>query len=174
MKFKLIICGIIPIFWVQLVFPGDDAYLQELKKTIDEVNASVDATVKSVEDAIEKDNVETELNARLALLEPEITRAMITTGIRDNQPVNDLTVLDEPRKRLFFYTELVGMANRRLQHRWYYKNQEVGIEDIVPRSQHWRAISGIQLDDRQGQWAVELVDEENTVLVHKELVYWVR
>lgn len=159
---------------MQPVFAQDDEYLQELKKTVDKVNASVDATVKSVEDAIEKDSSETEENAKLALLRPKIMRAMFTTGIRDNQPVNDLTVLVESRKRLFFYTELLGMANRRLQHRWYYNNQEVGVEDIVPRKQRWQVVSRMQLDDREGQWAVELVDEANTVLLRKELVYWVR
>ena len=171
MKFNLIIYGIIPIFWVQPADAQGDEYLQELKKTIDKVNASVDATVKSVEDAIEKDNSETQDNARLALLGPRIERAVFTTGIRDHQPVNDLSMLTEPRKRLFFYAELLGMANRRLQHRWYYQNQEIGVEDILPKKQRWQVISRIQLDNRQGQWAVELVDEENTVLLRRELIY---
>ena len=51
-------------------------------------------------------------------VEPEAARALFTTGVRNHEPVNVLTELKQRRQMLFFYTELLGMANRRLRHRW--------------------------------------------------------
>lgn len=166
--------GIVAILLYQPVLAQDDAYVEALKQKVEKVNASVNATIKSLADALESDQDEAKpgnKNNTKNPVEPEIARAIFTTGVRDHEPVNEINELKKPRKLLFFFTELMGMTNRQLEHRWYYENEPVGVELIQPKSPRWRVASRVLLEDRFGMWAVEVVDENGEVLLRKEIIY---
>lgn len=160
----------IVVFSQQPAIARNDDYIKVLEKTISEVNASVNATLKLVEEALEEPGQD----APKPPVKPEVLRVMFTTGIRDNEPVNNLSELTETKKLLFFYTDLAGMANRRLEHHWYYDNEQLAVEQIVPRQQRWQAFSRMQLHRREGLWAAELVNEDGQVMQRKELVYTIK
>ena len=63
------------------------------------------------------------------------------------------------------------MENRQLQHRWYFDGKEVSVKSIVPQDSRWRVVSQVQLEDRYGQWAAELVDDSDELLVRREIIY---
>ncbi len=173
-KFKSIVCGIVAIFLAQPVQAQDDAYVEALKEKAKSVNATINATMESIAKAIEsEENGQGGGNKGPAktVVRPKVARALFTAGVRDLEPVNELSKIDKPQKILFFFTELLGMTNRHLEHRWYYENEPVGIEKINPQSPRWRSVSRVLLEDRRGLWAVELVDENENVLVRKEIVY---
>jgi hypothetical protein len=100
-----------------------------------------------------------------------VARALFTTGVRQYEPVNALTELKRRRKTLFFYTELLGMENRQLKHRWYFDGKEVSVTSIVPQAPRWRVVSHVQLEDRYGRWAAELVNDSDELLVRREILY---
>lgn len=169
--------GFVAILLSQSVLAQDDAYVEALKQKVEKVNASVNATIESLADAVKNDQVESKAgngNTPNNPVKPEIARALFTTGVREYEPMNELNELNElkrPREILFFFTELLGMANRQLEHRWYYENEPVGVELIQPKSSRWRVASRVLLEDRLGMWAVEVVDENDEVLLRKEIIY---
>lgn len=173
-KFKIILLGIILIFPVSSVFADNEDYLHALEKTIRAVNASVEATVKSIEEAVD---MEAEQQATMdsdaveRYIEPQIVRAVFTTGIRDNEPVNELDVLSEQKKLLFFFTELHGMKNRKLEQRWIYEGQEQTVAAITPDRGYWTGVSRMALRDRYGQWVFEIFDEAGNLMIQKKLSY---
>lgn len=166
--------GIVAILLFQPVLAQDDAYVEALKQKVENVNASVNAVIESLADVVKSDQPGSKPANKIALhnpVEPEISRALFTTGVREYEPMNELNELKKPRKILFFFTELLGMANRQLEHRWYFENEPVGVELIQPQSSRWRVVSRVLLADRLGLWAVEVVDETGEVLLRKEIVY---
>ena len=166
--------GIVAILLSQPVLAQDDAYVEALKQKVENVNALVNATIESLADAVKSDQVESKPGNGNTLnnpVKPEIARALFTTGVREYEPVNELNELKKHREILFFFTELLGMADRQLEHRWYYENEPVGVELIQPKSSRWRVVSRVLLEDRFGMWAVEVVDENDEVLLRKEIIY---
>jgi len=173
-KCMSIVYWIILILICQSALAQNDAFVEALKQKVENVNAQVDATFESIADAFKSEQVKSTLAKKKTQenpVEAEISRALFTTGIRDEEPVNELYELKRTRKLLFFFTEILGMTNRQLEHRWYYEDQQVKVETIHPLSPQWRVVSRVQLEDRFGMWAVEVVDENDKVLLRKEILY---
>jgi hypothetical protein len=174
-KFKRIIAVLVAVFWCIAAEAKDDRYLDQLEKTVADVNASLNATLKQLKHAVDSGPAEelpvTPEAVVAENVEPEIIQAVFTTGIRDNEPVNVLEALNEPTNHLYFYTELAGMGDRHLLHRWYYRDSEVAVQAVNPRRQYWQAFSRMELEGREGLWVAELVDEDGVVLQRRELDY---
>ena len=75
-------------------------------------------------------------------------------------------------KRLYLFTELKGYAGQVIQHRWYYQNELKTTATLTIEDSPWRTYSeNWLLDDQQGDWRVEIVDQRQQVLYQYSFSY---
>ncbi len=100
-----------------------------------------------------------------AALADNVARAQFTSGISDREPADKLDPIPGDRGEITFFTELRGLDGRTVTHRWVYGGEtqaEVSFNVGGPR---WRVWSSKQLlPDWHGEWAVEVIDEDGSVL----------
>ena len=100
---------------------------------------------------------------------PHVTRALLAANIAEREPVAVIDTasplqLDSPTA-LFFFTELRDLNGSRVAHRWYHNGTMVKERPIDVGAIRWRTWSRHVLDDLSGgDWKVELVDSQGTVL----------
>ncbi len=106
------------------------------------------------------------------LAESGVVRAVITTEVVDREPVNDLQNLQISDERAYFFTELRGMSEQSITHRWIYDGAVTAEIDFHIGGPRWRVWSskGIAVQQR-GQWLVEVVDGMGNVIHQKTFDY---
>ena len=104
--------------------------------------------------------------------EAEVARAIITSGVVDREPVDDLEHLNISDERAYFFTELRGMAGQRVTHRWIYADEVTAEVDLNVGGPRWRAWSSKSIMGHQrGEWLVEVVNAEGAVIHQKRFQY---
>ncbi len=102
----------------------------------------------------------------------EVARTVVTTGVTDREPVNDLQKVPAEDQKVFFFTELRGMKGESVTHVWK-RNGEVMAEvkfDVGgPRWRVWSSKN--MLPDWTGAWTVEVVGADGKVMASKEFTY---
>jgi hypothetical protein len=102
----------------------------------------------------------------------EVARTIITTGVTDREPVNDLQQVPAEDQKVFFFTELRGMKGESVTHVWK-RNGEVMAEvkfDVGgPRWRIWSSKN--MLPDWTGAWTIEVTDSSGKVIATKEFTY---
>ncbi|HPG25280.1 MAG TPA: DUF2914 domain-containing protein [Myxococcota bacterium] len=95
-----------------------------------------------------------------------------TTGIRDREPIDQVSFVRTEIELIYFFTELRDRTDERIVHRWSYAGEilsEVPFEVDGPR---WRVWSSKQLRaDQHGDWTVVVVDEQGEVLAAETFRY---
>lgn len=56
----------------------------------------------------------------------EVKRAQFCSGVAEREPMDELATLAAPAEKVFFFTELVGMAGKTVTHRWSLDGQAMG------------------------------------------------
>ncbi|MBE0510644.1 MAG: DUF2914 domain-containing protein [Gammaproteobacteria bacterium] len=110
--------------------------------------------------------------AAQAEAEAEVARAIISTGVVDREPVDDLEHLNISDERAYFFTELRGMAGQRVSHRWSHAGEVQAEVDFNVGGPRWRVWSnkGI-MGHQRGEWLVEVVNAEGEVIHQKRFQY---
>ncbi|UCH85053.1 MAG: DUF2914 domain-containing protein [Candidatus Latescibacterota bacterium] len=102
-----------------------------------------------------------------------LKRAMFTTAVEDREPVGSVDSLSTASEQIMFFTEIVGLDGHTVTHRWVQGGEvraEVPINVGGPR---WRAYSSKKmLPTWVGEWVVEVVDTDGSVLGKKSFVYY--
>ena len=94
-----------------------------------------------------------------------IVRALLTTGIENREPVDEIVSINKNQERIYFFTEIVGMEGKLVKHRWEYKGKIMGEVDINVGSPKWRCYSSKNiLPAWTGIWTVSVVDDQDNVL----------
>jgi hypothetical protein len=94
-----------------------------------------------------------------------VTRALLTTGIQDREPVDEIISLDKNHGRIYYFTEFVNMKGETVSHRWEYKDKVMAEVNINIASPRWRAYSSKNIKPEwTGIWTVSVVDENGKVL----------
>ena len=102
----------------------------------------------------------------------EVKRAQFCTGIAEREPLDDLTTLAAPAEKVFFFTELIGMAGKTVTHKWSLDGQAMGEVAISVGADRWRCYSTKTLASTMaGTWKVEVVDDAGNKLAEKTLTY---
>ena len=95
----------------------------------------------------------------------EVARAAFATAVVDREPVDTLDKLPADRQKIYFFTELRGMAGQTATHRWEHAGRvqaEVQFEVKGPR---WRVWSSKNLPpDATGEWKVSVINGNGEVI----------
>jgi len=104
--------------------------------------------------------------------EGTISRAQFTSAVLDREPVDEITNIDSSTGSVFFFTEFRNFEGTAASHRWIY-NGEVKFEIAFKiRGSRWRVYSQKTLPaEWLGDWKVEIVTENGTVLAAHNLVH---
>lgn len=102
------------------------------------------------------------------------SRIVLTTQMRNLEPGRPVgRQVPYPQvKRLYLFTELKGYAGEVIQHRWYHQNMLKTTATLTIEDSPWRTYSeNWLLDDQQGPWRVEIVDQSQKVLFEYSFTY---
>jgi hypothetical protein len=114
-----------------------------------------------------------EVKQAAVVVSNHLKRALFTTGIVKREPVDDIDSLTTDTERIYFFTEVAGLQDKTIRHRWIYDN-EVRMElPIAIGGPNWRVYSIKRLPSAwTGEWTVLVVDEDGNVLGKKKLMYY--
>ncbi|WP_127477624.1 DUF2914 domain-containing protein [Sulfurivermis fontis] len=101
-----------------------------------------------------------------------VARAVVTSGINEREPVDELNQVAGEMTQVYFFTELRGMQGQRVLHRWVHNDTvmaEVGFDVNGPRWRVWSSKN--MMPEWAGTWMVNVVDANGEVLVSREFSY---
>lgn len=95
-----------------------------------------------------------------AVPDGSVSRAQFTTAVEDREPVDQVLVLHEPVRQVYFFTDLRHLEGRTITHRWEFEGQEVAQKSFNVGGPRWRVFSSKTLQPGQyGEWSVTVVDQ---------------
>jgi hypothetical protein len=104
----------------------------------------------------------------LVQAEGSVARAIVTTGVADREPVNDLERVLAGNEKVIFFTELREMQGQTVKHRWSRAGEQVAEVEFHVGGPRWRVWSSKNLlPEWAGEWRVEVLDSEGNVLSEK-------
>jgi Protein of unknown function (DUF2914) len=102
-----------------------------------------------------------------------VLRTQFTTAIKDREPVDNLTELNNgTAERIYCFTELGNLTGQVVTHSWEYRGQvveETQFHVESPRSRVWS--SRLLTPDRPGSWTVIIMSAAGKVLAERTLDY---
>jgi hypothetical protein len=112
------------------------------------------------------------LLAGAAQAEGSVARAIVTTGVADREPVNDLERVMAGNQKVLFFTELRGMEGQTVKHRWSHGDESLAEVEFKVGGPRWRVWSSKNLmPEWAGEWKVEVVDSADNVVSEKSFSY---
>ena len=101
-----------------------------------------------------------------------VARAQFTTALVDREPRDELEALPNDQERVWFFTELTGLAGETVTHRWEWNGQVMAEVSFDVGADRWRTFSSKNLQPLWlGDWRVTVVDSQERVLSTKTLRY---
>lgn len=102
----------------------------------------------------------------------EVKRAQFCSAVTEREPADDLSTLAAPADKVFFFTELVGMAGKTVTHKWSHDGTAMGDVAITVGADRWRCYSTKTLAaGMTGTWTVTVVDDAGATLAEKSITY---
>ena len=100
-----------------------------------------------------------------------ISRAVLTTGISEREPVDVLKESIEQtefHEKLFFFTEVRKLKGQTISHLWFHQDQLMAEIPLTISADRYRTYSSKNIMPSQtGQWRVEAVTEQGELLAQK-------
>jgi hypothetical protein len=100
-----------------------------------------------------------------------ISRAVLTTGISEREPVDVLKESIEQtqfQEKLFFFTEVRKLKGQTISHLWFHQDQLMAEISLSISADRYRTYSSKNIMPSQtGQWRVEAVTEQGELLAQK-------
>ena len=110
--------------------------------------------------------------ARMAFNPGSVARAVVTTGVKDREPVDHVDVVNNTIDRVVFFTELRDMAGQRVVHRWMHDGKVMAKVAFDVGGPRWRVWSSKHLEpDWLGTWTVQVVNVAGDVVDSKSFTY---
>jgi Protein of unknown function (DUF2914) len=102
-----------------------------------------------------------------------VARTAFTTAIVEREPVNNLQRVPGNISRLYFFSDLRGLAGEIVTHHWIYNDTLMAkVTFKVGAAQRWRVYSSKNLLAKwQGQWQVQVKDASGAILESKKFEY---
>lgn len=95
-----------------------------------------------------------------------VARAIFTSAIVDREPVDQLDTITTALPRVYFFSDLRGLAGQIVTHRWEYNGQVMAeVKFKVGGGPRWRVYSSKNLlPEWTGEWTVVVSDESGRPL----------
>lgn len=88
-----------------------------------------------------------------------VTRSLFTRDMKNREPVDSVSSLENRHTRVIYFTEIRGMAGQNVLHRWEYNGKVVMEVPIRIKTARWRAYSVKTLPRGwTGEWKASVVD----------------
>lgn len=101
-----------------------------------------------------------------------ISRSTFTTGIDEREPIDTLGQLSNDNEKVYFFTEIKGMAGKTVTHRWEHSGTVKAEVTFKVGSDRWRVWSSKNLQPQWvGEWIVTVMDEEGKTLAEESMAY---
>lgn len=101
-----------------------------------------------------------------------VMRAVFTTDIEDHKPANIIFNLTNDKTRVWYFTEIKGMAGQTVIHRWEYNGKLMLEKPFKVGASHWRVYSSKTLDPSWlGEWKASTVDANGSSLSVNTFTY---
>lgn len=110
-------------------------------------------------------NVSQAANSDCRAQEGTVPRAMFTTQIEDREPVNQVLILENKYKQVYFFSDLRHLEGQDITHRWEHEGHVVAEKVFSVKGPRWRVYSTQQLDSSMlGRWTVVITDKDGCPL----------
>lgn len=104
-------------------------------------------------------------NSNCQALDGQVTRAMFTTQIENREPVNQVLILEDKYKTVYFFSDLRNLEGQDIVHRWEHEGHVVAEKVFSVKGPRWRVYSTQQLDDSMlGHWTVVITNKDGCPL----------
>lgn len=103
----------------------------------------------------------------------QVRRAGFASGMENREPVGrlDATLQLSELRRVFFFTELVGLSGQRVTHRWLRQGDVVASVEFRVGGDRWRVYSSKLIGpNTSGAWTVQVTDGAGEVLLERSLL----
>ena len=89
-----------------------------------------------------------------------VSRGQFTHAISGREPVDEVAILKNSERSIYYFSELIGLQGRTVTHRWEYQGRVVSEVRFQVGGPRWRVFSHKTLDPRMtGRWSLVVVDE---------------
>lgn len=101
-----------------------------------------------------------------------IARSAFTNGVEDREPIDKVGQLTNDKEKIYFFTEVKGMAGKTITHRWEHAGDVKAEVSFKVGSDRWRVWSSKNLQPHWvGEWIVSVVDDSGNTLVEESMAY---
>ncbi|MFQ3190700.1 MAG: hypothetical protein ACI936_001834 [Paraglaciecola sp.] len=111
------------------------------------------------------------------LVTAQVERSQLTSSIENREPTDNLEGLvqgqNDEMKRVYFFTQIAGLANQQIIHRWLYKGEEKAAVTLNIGGDSWRTYSSKSVPNYwQGKWQVQVWQGDLMLISHNfEMIY---
>jgi hypothetical protein len=101
----------------------------------------------------------------------QVERSQLTSSIENKEPTDNLEglvpVQKDEMKRIYFFTQITGLADQQIIHRWLYKGEEKAAVTLKIGGDSWRTYSSKSVpSDWQGKWQVQVWKGDLMLISH--------
>ena len=94
-----------------------------------------------------------------------VARAQFTSAVQDREPTDQITSLGTDKTQISFFTELKGLSERKVTHRWEHGGKTMAEISFNVGGDRWRVFSSKTLDPSwTGEWKVSVIDQDGSTL----------
>jgi hypothetical protein len=102
----------------------------------------------------------------------DVSRAMITNGIDQREPVDQVKQVPNDQATVYFFTELRDMKDQEVRHRWTFNGEVMADVPFQVRADRWRVWSTKSMQPIWlGSWQVDVVAKDGTNLDSRHFDY---
>ena len=101
----------------------------------------------------------------------QVERSQLTSSIENREPTDDLEGVVQGQfnqiKRVYFFTQVSGLANQQIIHRWLFEGEEKAAVTLNIGGDSWRTYSSKSLPSYwEGKWQVQVWHGDLMLISH--------
>ena len=101
----------------------------------------------------------------------QVERSQLTSSIESREPTDNLQGLvqgqNDEIKRVYFFTQITGLTNQQVIHRWLYEGEEKAAVTLNIGGDNWRTYSSKSVPSYwQGKWQVQVWQGDLMLISH--------
>ena len=107
-----------------------------------------------------------------AMASENISRSSFTNGVENREPIDKVGQLTNDKEKIYFFTEITGMAGHTVVHRWEHAGDVKAEVSFKVGADRWRVWSSKKLQPHWvGEWIVSVIDDTGKTLAEESMAY---